>query len=64
MSKDKRWVEVEAIIDNGSAFVTYEKIKETKWSRKESSFLAEMPLIKLLGVANLQSPVIARKFLP
>ena len=64
MSKHERWVELEAIIDNGSAFVTYEKIKETKSSRKESSFPAEVPLIKLLGVANLQSPVIAGKFLP
>ena len=36
----------------------------TKSSRKESSFAAEMPLIKLIGAANLQSPVIARKFLP
>ena len=64
MSKDERWVEVEAIIDNGSAFVTYEKITETKSSRYESSFPAEVPLMKLIGAANLQSPVIARKFLP
>ena len=35
---------------------------ETKLSRKESSFLAEVPLIKLIGVANLQSPVIASNF--
>ena len=32
---------------------------ETKLSQKESSFFAEVPLIKLIGVANLQSPVIA-----
>ena len=37
---------------------------ETKSSRKESSFLAGMPLIKLIGAANLQSLMIARKFLP
>ena len=37
---------------------------ETKWSRKESSFPAEMPLIKLIGAAYLQAPVITRKFLP
>ena len=39
-------------------------LTETKSSRKESSFPAEMPLIKLILVANWQSPVIARKFLP
>ena len=37
---------------------------EMKSSRKESSFPAEVPLIKLIGAANLQSPVIAPKFLP
>ena len=37
---------------------------ETKSSRKQSSFLAEMPLIKLIGTANWQSPVIALNFLP
>ena len=36
------------IIGYGSAFVTYEKITETKLSRKESSFPAEVPLIKLI----------------
>ena len=36
-------------------------LTETKSSRKESIFPAEMPLIKLIGAANLQSPVIARK---
>ena len=35
---------------------------ETKSSRKESSFLDEMPLIKLVGAANRQSPTIPRKF--
>ena len=54
---------LEVIIDYGSAFVTYGKITETKWSRKESSFPAEVPLIKFTGAANLQSTVIARKFL-
>ena len=39
-------------------------LTETKTSRKESSFPAEKPLIKLIGVASRQSPVIARKFLP
>ena len=48
---------LEVIIDYGSAFVTYGKITETKSSRNESSFPAEVPLIKLIGAANLQSPV-------
>ena len=39
-------------------------LTETKSSRKESSFPAEMPLTKLTGVANRQSPVIAPQFLP
>ena len=52
------------IIDYGSAFVTYGKITEIKSSRKESSFPADVPLIKFTGTANLQSPVIAPKFLP
>ena len=56
------WIEV--IVDYGSGFVTYRKITEMKSSRKESSFLAEVPLIKLIGVANLQSPVTAWKFQP
>ena len=43
---------------------TRSSLAETKSSRKESSFPAEMPLIKLIEAANLQSPVIARKFLP
>ena len=34
-------------------------LTETKSSRKVSSFPAEMPLIKLIGAANRQSPVIA-----
>ena len=39
-------------------------LTETKWSPKESSLRAEMPLMKLIGAANLQSPVVmARKFL-
>ena len=33
---------------------------ETKSSPKESSFSAEVLLIKLVGAANLQSPVLAR----
>ena len=33
-------------------------LTETKSSRKESSFSAEMPLIKLAEAANLQSPAI------
>ena len=44
--------------------ITYGKITETKSSRKESSFLAEVPLLKLIGVANLQSPATAGIFLP
>ena len=35
-----------------------------KLSRKESSFLAKVPLIKLIGETNLQSPLTAREFLP
>ena len=34
------------------------------WSRKESSFPAEVPLIKFIRAANLHSPVTGRKFLP
>ena len=37
-------------------------LTETKSSRKESSFPAEMPLIKSVGFANRQSPPIPRKF--
>ena len=41
------------------------RLKETKTSPKESSFLRpRCPLIKLMGAANRQSLVIARKFLP
>ena len=55
----------EVISDCRSSFVTYGKITETKSSRKESSFPAEgLPLIKLIGSANLQWPVITRTFLP
>ena len=43
--------------------MTCEKIMEMKSSQKESSFPAEVPLIKLIGAAKLQSPVMARKFL-
>ena len=39
-------------------------LMERKLRQKESSFPAAMLLIKLIGVVNLQSPVIARKFLP
>ena len=56
------WIEV--IVDYGSRFVTYRKITEMKSSRKETSFLAEVPLIKLIGAANFQSPVTGRKFQP
>ena len=35
-----------------------------KSGRKESSFLAEMPPIKFIRAANLQSPVLVRKFQP
>ena len=49
----------EVIIDYGSSFVTYGKITETKSSHKDSSFPAEVPLIRLIGVANLNLPVIA-----
>ena len=56
------WIVV--IIDYGSVFVTYGKITEIKSSRKESSFPAKVRVIKLMGAANLQSPMIARKFLP
>ena len=38
------WIEV--IVDRGSVFVTYRKIMEMKSSQKESSFLAEVLLIK------------------
>ena len=55
---------LEVIIDYGSAFDTYGRVTETKSSRKESSFPAEVLLIKFIGAANFQSPVIARKFLP
>ena len=34
---------------------THSSLTETKSSRKESSFSTETPVIKLLGVANLQS---------
>ena len=54
---------LEVIIDYGSAFVTYGKITKMKSSRKESSFPAKVPLIILIGEANLQSPLTARKFL-
>ena len=54
-------IELEVIIDYGSEFATYGKITGTKSSRKESSFPAEVPLIKVIEAANLQSPVIARK---
>ena len=36
-------------------------LTETKSSRKESSFPAEMPLTKSVGAADRQSPVIPRK---
>ena len=39
-------------------------LTKTKSGQKESRFPAEMPLIKLIEAANLQSPVIARKCLP
>ena len=39
-------------------------LMETKSSRKGSSFSAKMPLIKLVGAANLQSFITAQKFLP
>ena len=45
------------------AFITCEKIMEMKSSQKGSSFPAEVPLIKLIGAAKLQSPMMARKFL-
>ena len=48
-------MQLEVIIDNRSAFVSHS-------SRKESSFSAEMPLIKSVRAANLQSPLITRKF--
>ena len=34
----------------------HSSLTEMRSSRKESSFLAEMPLIKLVGAANCQSP--------
>ena len=37
-------------------------LTETKSSRKKSSFPAEMPLIKSVGAANGQLPVIPREF--
>jgi len=57
------WI-LEVVIDYGSAFVTNGKIMETKLSQKESSFPAKVSLIKVTGLANLQSPMMARKFLP
>ena len=36
-------------------FVKYGKITEKKSSGKESSFPAEVPLIKLIGAANLHA---------
>ena len=59
MRKVERWIELEVIIDNGSAFLTYKKIKETKSSRKEYSFPAEVPLIKLIRVARDSSKMSA-----
>ena len=47
---------LEVIIDYGSAFVTYGKITETKSSRNESSFPAEVPLIKLIGQVICSRP--------
>ena len=44
-----------------------EKLRKRNRVERKSSFLAEVPLIKLIGaanLANLQSPVIAGKFLP
>ena len=37
-------------------------LKKTKSSRKESSFPAELPLIKSVGAAIRQSPATPRKF--
>ena len=54
----------EVISDCRSSFVTYRKITETKSSRKESSFSAEVPLTKLIGAGNLPSPVIVRNPFP
>lgn len=45
------WIEV--IVDYGSVFVTYGKITEMKLSWKESSFLPEVPLVKLIQVEML-----------
>ena len=39
-------------------------LTETKSSRKESSFLAEMPLIKSVVAANRQSPAMPQKIVP
>ena len=39
-------------------------LTETKSSRKESSFLAKMSLIKSVGAGNRRSPAILRKFVP
>ena len=44
--------------------VPHSSLTEMKLSQKESSFPAEMPLIKLIGAANQQSRIIAQKFLP
>ena len=38
--------------------------KRNRVERSLASFPAKVPLIKLIGVANLQSPVKTRKFLP
>ena len=42
-------------------FVKYGKITEKKSSGKESSFPAEVPLIKLIGAANLHA--VARDYM-
>ena len=62
MKSESTTYQLEVIFDYGSVFVAYGKITETKSSPTESSFSTEVPLIKLIGPANLQSPVIARKF--
>ena len=56
MKSESTTYQLEVIFDYGSVFVAYGKITETKSSPTESSFPAQVPLIKLIGAANLQVP--------
>ena len=57
--------ELDVIIDYGSVFVTdTEKLRKRNRVERSPFFRPRCPLIKLIGAANLQSSVIALKFLP